>query len=322
MSVRRPRILLACLALLFALPAAAQEELKPGAQGPEEGPYREQSWRIPVLDSDGKTIRLLEALLFRPPGEMRRPLVIINHGTPRRPEARLRVRPHWAERPAAFFVAQGYAVIAPMRRGYGRSPGDADERLPGGCANPDYAAIGLRIARQILAVAGYMAKQRFVAPGKIVLAGQSAGGFASLAAASLNPPGILGVVNFAGGRGSRAPDDICNEANLVAAMKRFGATTRIPSIWLYAENDSYFRPDLARRMHEAYVAAGAHASLHILRAYGNDGHGFLHRADSEAEWQPLVRAFLATLDTGAQPAAVPPFPDTSPRFEILKPGAQ
>lgn len=308
------------LVFLVACPLAAAEVLKPGAQGPARGSYREQAWRIPVTDSDGATPRLLEALLFRPPGEAPRPLVVISHGTPRRADERATMRPHWAERAAAFFVAEGYAVIAPMRRGYGRSPGDADERTQGGCANPDYLDIGRRVARQLVGVAEYMRRQPFVAADKTVLAGQSAGGFASLAAAGENPAGVIAVINFAGGRGSRATDDVCGEDRLVAAMGTFGAGTRAPSIWLYSENDTFFRPDLARRMHAAYAKGGARTALHILPAYGTDGHGFVRRADSETEWHPLVRAFLATLGTGAVRAAVPVLPDTTPRFERIAPG--
>ena len=94
----------------------------------------------------------------------------------------------------------------------------------------------------------------------------------------------------------------------------------MPSIWLYAENDTYFRPELARRFHAAHAKGGARSALHILRPYGTDGHGFVRRADSEADWHPLVRDFLATLGTGAVRAAVPPFPDTTPRFERVAPG--
>jgi len=316
--------LVMALALALAGAAAAEAPIRPGPQGPERGPYREQLWRIPVADADGSTRRLLEALLFRPPGDARRPLVIVSHGTPRRAEERAGMRPHWAERVAAFFVAEGYVVIAPMRRGYGRSPGDPDERMPGGCSNPDYVDVGRRVARQVLAVAEFMQKQAFVAGDKIVLAGQSAGGLASLAAAGENPPGIVGVVNFAGGRGSRGTDDVCTEDRLVEAMGRFGAGSRVSSIWLYSENDTYFRPDLARRMHAAYApglaANGARTALHILPPYGQDGHGFALRAESEAQWHPPVRDFLATLGAGAVRASVPRLPDTTPRFERVTPG--
>jgi dienelactone hydrolase len=294
-----------CVAAAAICAASSALAEQPGPQGPAEGPYRAQEWRIPVPDPDGATPRLLEALLYRPAGEARRPLVVMSHGSPRRAGDRAGMRPAWAERAAAFFVAEGYAVIVPMRRGYGRSPGDANDGARGPCGNPDYADAGLRVGRQVLDVVEYMKGQSFIDAGRIVLAGQSAGGFASLAAASWNPAGVIAVINVAGGRGSRAANDVCGEARLVEAMGRFGAGARVPSLWLYAENDLFFRPDLARRMHAAYAQGGARTALHILGAYGNDGHGFLRRADSAGEWQPLVRDFLASLG-GRAPRAPPP----------------
>jgi dienelactone hydrolase len=303
-------------ALLFQAASAWAEEA--GPQRPAEGAYRKQEWRIPVPDADGSTVRLLEALLYRPAGEAKRPLVIVSHGSPRRVQDRAGMRPDWAERAAAFFVSQGFAVLAPMRRGYGRSPGDADDRARGPCSNPDYADAGLRVGRQLVAIAEYMRGQSFVDSSRVVLAGQSAGGFASLAAASGNPQGVIAVINFAGGRGSRAANDVCGEARLVAAMGRFGEGTRVPSLWLYAENDLFFRPDLARRMHKAYALGGARTALHILGEYGNDGHGFLRRADSAEEWQPLVKEFIASLGAGVPRAGTAPTPRPMPRGERMQ----
>jgi dienelactone hydrolase len=248
-----------------------------------------------VLDADGSTPLLLEALVYRPAGESRRPLVIVSHGTPRKSPDRAAMRPDWAERAAAFFVGEGYAVIVAMRRGYGRSPGDADDRAFGPCRNPDYVGAGFRVGRQILAIADYMRRQAFVDGNRVLLAGQSAGGFASLAAASLKPAGVVALINFAGGRGSRAANDVCGEERLVEAVRRYGFETRLPSIWLYAANDQFFRPELARRMHAAYAEGGMRTAIHVLGTYGNDGHGFVRRADSASEWQPLVRNFLATV---------------------------
>jgi dienelactone hydrolase len=299
----------ALVALAFLATAApAQETFRPGPQGPAEGPYRAQAWRVPVPDADGATPRLLEALLYRPAGEARRPLVIISHGSPRSFADRAGMRADWAERAAAFFVAEGYAVLVPMRRGYGTSPGDANDRAHGPCSNPDYADAGLRVGRQVLDIVEYMKGQAFVDARRIVLAGQSAGGFASLAAASWNPDGVVAVINIAGGRGSRAANDVCGEARLVEAMGTFGAGARLPSLWLYSENDLFFRPDLARRMHAAYALGGARTELRILAAYGSDGHGFVRRAGSASEWQPLVRAFLASLGGPVAPRAAPVTP--------------
>src|SRR5262249_33489025 len=153
---------------------------------------------------------------YRPAAEGRRPLVVISHGSPRRLQDRAGMRPDWAERAAGFFVAEGYVVLVPMRRGYAHSPGEADDRPQGPCSNPGYTDVGLRVGRQVLAIADYMRRQSFIDADRVVLAGQSAGGFASLAAASLHPAGVVAVVSFAGGRGSRAANDVCGEARLIA----------------------------------------------------------------------------------------------------------
>jgi pimeloyl-ACP methyl ester carboxylesterase len=128
---------------------------------------------------------------------------------------------------------------------------------------------------------------------RIVLAGQSAGGFGSIAAASTAFEGLLGVVNFAGGRGSRGPDDVCGEAQLVEAMARYGAGTHVPQLWLYSRNDRFFGPALARRMHAAYEGAGGVAQLVEAPATGLDGHGYF--ASSMDDWSPRVEAFLARI---------------------------
>ena len=57
----------------------------------------------------------------------------------------------------------------------------------------------------------------------MIAIGRSAGGFASIALAADPPPGLAAVINFAGGRGSRADDDVCDEDALVRA---FGAWAR------------------------------------------------------------------------------------------------
>ena len=58
----------------------------------------------------------------------------------------------------------------------------------------------------------------------------------------------------------------------------------------------------------AYALGGARTELRILAAYGSDGHGFVRRAGSASEWQPLVRAFLASLGGPVAPRAAPVTP--------------
>ena len=123
--------------------------------------------------------------------------------------------------------------------------------------------------------------------------GQSAGGWGAVALASRNPE-LKGVVNFAGGRGGRVdnrPNNNCSPDRLVAAAGEFGRTARIPTLWLYAENDSYFAPQLSKRMVRAFVQAGGRAEYHLLAPIGEEGHRLIE--SEEAQWTPIVARFLA-----------------------------
>jgi dienelactone hydrolase len=80
----------------------------------------------------------------------------------------------------------------------------------------------------------------------VVLVGQSAGGFASLAAASYAPEGLVAVVNFSGGRGGHPlthPGTPCGAHQMADTVAHFATTTRVPVLWHYVQNDEFFAPD-------------------------------------------------------------------------------
>ncbi len=275
------------LLALLALPTAPARAAEPGPQGPAIGQFREQRYLIP-WELGGSTL-LLEATVYRPEGERPSPLAIINHGSPR--DAAQRAQMHATYRTASqWLVSQGYVVVVPMRRGYGGTGGGWAESA-GSCANPGYFNAGIASSQDIAAVIAYMDRQPFVDAKRIVLIGHSAGGWAALASASRNLDGVIGVVNFAGGRGSLRPDEVCSPDRLVDAVKQYGATTRVPTLWIYAENDHFFGPVLARRMFDTFVAASApQAEFFPAPATGKDGHQFIN--EGSPVWEPVVGAFL------------------------------
>ena len=117
---------------------------------------------------------------------------------------------------------------------------------------------------------------------------------------------------------NQATEDICVVERLFDASAELGRRAQVPSIWLYSENDRTFPPAVSRQMYARYTAGGVKAEFHMLPAYGQDGHGFIRRVDSEGEWQPKVQRFLRALPSGARPVPnLRPFPDTSPREEPL-----
>ena len=247
--------------------------------------------RLPfsVRGPSGEQAVELEAVLVRPDGPGPFPVAILSHGTPREGSKRLDSTANRMLPQANEFARRGFATLAFLRQGYGSSGGQYAEG-PGSCANPDYLRAGQTSARDVLRAIDFMRAQPFSDAHRTLLVGVSAGGFASLAAAAERPQALAAVINFAGGRGSRAPNDVCSSAALVRTFAAIGASARAPSLWVYAENDLYFGPDLARAMHKAYTDAGAPARLVMMPPFGQDGHSLFSRGIPL--WTPIVDAFL------------------------------
>jgi pimeloyl-ACP methyl ester carboxylesterase len=248
---------------------------------------REDVLRVPVVSGAQRDI--IEVTVYRPEGPGPFPIAVLSHGSPRSAaERRAEGRQRMPVQSGAF-VAMGFAVLVPTRRGYGESGGEWAETY-GSCRNPDYHGAGLESARDIRAAVDAVRGEKWADGAHVVLAGQSAGGFGSVAASSTPFPGLVAVVNFAGGRGSMGPDDVCGEDRLVEAMGRYGAASRVPELWIYSQNDLFFGPALARRMHAAFTKAGGHAEFFTAPPTGDDGHGYF--AWMTRHWAPRVEEFL------------------------------
>ena len=251
-----------------------------GSFGPEGLRLREQLWVLPSADPSFA----LRATLFRPEtaGNEPTPLVIINHGTDESTRESVAMPVfYWLSR---WFVDRGYAVLIPQRRGHGATAGTFAEAIDN-CQSPDHARAGDAAADDIAAVLNFIKMQPFIDKTRIFVAGVSTGGWASLALAARNPPELRGVINFAGGRGAYAngrSNSICGAGNLIEAAGRFGSTAKVPTLWLYSENDSYFDPDVAKSMAKSWTKGGGQAEFLALPAYGSEGHRI---ADDRAGWR-------------------------------------
>jgi len=258
--------------------------------------------RIPMkLEAPGSVAHTeLFATEYRPAGSGPFPLVLINHGMPRNATERLDVTGRYREQ-SLEFVRRGFVVINPVRRGYGKTGGAFTEGNVH-CADPGYTASGLETARDILAVIDYARTRTDIDSRRILLVGQSAGGYGALAAASLQIEGVRGVISFAGGRGSRGANDVCAEDQLVESLGHYAATTRVPTLWLYAQNDLYFGPDLVRRMVERWRAGGGRVDYRPQPAYADDGHGFFSAPQNIPVWSRALDSFLGLTGLSPGPA--------------------
>ena len=204
---------------------------------------------------------------------------------------------------------RGFAALIVMRRGYATSGGEYAENS-GPCANRDYLRTARASASDLRAAVQAMKSRTDVSTSGFIAVGVSAGGFASIALSADPPPGLVAAISFAGGRGSRADDDVCDANSLVRAFAALGKTSRIPTLWIYAQNDKFFGPDLARRMHAAFTGAGGHAQFIDAAALGEDGHSLFSRGI--AVWTPVVDEFLRAQNLGRRDLLPPPAPVALP----------
>ena len=242
---------------------------------------------VPFSQPGGATLRL-KAIVARPATSGRFPLVVISHGSPRRISEAKKRSLDWADWIADDFARRGWAAATVLRRGFGNSEGAVADAY-GTCSDPHYRAAGLSTAEDIVKTVSYFQKQPYVDPTRVLLVGVSAGGFGSIAAASIAPPGVVAVVNFAGGRGSTSNDVVCKPDELIEAYGAFGKNVRVPSLWIYSKNDHFFGPDLARQMFAAFTGSGAPAELIIAPPYQRDGHNLTF---GQPLWRDAVYGFL------------------------------
>jgi dienelactone hydrolase len=241
----------------------------------------EQVLMLPVTQK-GQTFQF-ETTLFKPPGDGPFPLLVMNHGKDRG-DTHLQARDRFLAM-SREFVKRGYAVAVPMRKGFAGSTGQYRDY---GCNMKDN---GLQQADDVEAALNALVKLPWIDRERIVIAGQSYGGLASVAFGARAYPGVRGLLNFAGGL--RIDGSSCDwKSSLVTAFAHYGKKTSLPSLWFYGENDSYFDHPLAQRLQQAYQAAGGASQLIAFGRFKADAHGMAGSRDGVAIWLPEVERFL------------------------------
>ncbi|MES2760172.1 MAG: CocE/NonD family hydrolase [Pseudomonadota bacterium] len=237
-----------------------------------------------VLIPAGSTGRsMMETTVFQPNGPGPFPLLIINHGKEAgAPSSQPRDRFIFM---ATAFVKRGYAVMVPMRQGFANSTGRYKDY---GC---NMTANGYSQANDVRAAVNFAREQSWIDGSRIVVAGQSYGGMATMALGTEDLPGVRGLINFAGGL--RDDANRCDwRGELVKAFGNYGAANKIASLWMYGANDSLFGPELVSRMHGAFVKAGGQAHLVEFGPFKRDAHGMIASRDGEKVWWQEAEQFL------------------------------
>jgi dienelactone hydrolase len=257
---------------------------------PADWPWPSERVWIPHLTvrmPDGSRPIKLEATYYPPAGAGPAPLAIFTHGSD---IGRNQLRSWSFSTEAHWLRDNGFAVLALMRRGRGRSEGingeeDFGRDHDGGL--DDVSAGVAQAVEDLDSAIAFGRTLRGVKSGPVLLAGQSRGGFLAMHYAGLKPGDVMGVVNFSGGWYPYGPVTTPYYTNAGR-----GAADKVPQLWLYADNDRLYDEALIREYYQAFSTAGGHARFELLHGIPGDGH--LLRLHVE-RWRPMADEFLASL---------------------------
>jgi len=249
---------------------------------------------VRVQDAFGKTIeqQIKVTVFFDDAQPAPRPILVFNHGRAVDAEGRAAVGRARFSEASRFFARNGFLVAVPTRIGYGVSGGE-DVEDSGACQRKNYPPGYAAAADQTQAVLQAMLARPDTAKDRSVIAGQSYGGTTAITMAARNPAGVVATVNFAGGGGGNPktqPGRPCRADLLERLFADYGRTARVPTLWVYTENDLYMGPTHPREWFEAFRAAGGAGEFKLFPPHGEDGHLLFSRFP--AEWQPVVADFL------------------------------
>ncbi|HTZ46728.1 MAG TPA: CocE/NonD family hydrolase [Verrucomicrobiae bacterium] len=262
--------------------------------------------RIPTHSSGKKG---LEAVMVRPNDSQRHPLALLTHGSPRQADERPEMTPLAMIPQAREFARRGWTAVVVLRRGYGDSGGGYSEDAHACSPRPDFNGSAREAVKDLREATAYLVTRPEVDSSRMIGIGISAGGFAMVALASDPPPGMVAAISFAGGRGSNAPDHVCNAEALVGAFGDLGKHAKIPMLWVYAANDHFFSPQLAQAFYTAYSHNGGKATFFAADPFGTDGH-HLFSARGIPRWTPIVDDYLKSQNLVLRDSLLPLAPTT------------
>ncbi len=220
------------------------------------------------------------------------PYLLFSHGRAGTDQERAKFGRSSEKRNSEYFVSKGFAVILPTRIGYGVSGGpDAD--YSGACGNKNYLEAIKVAVDQSKQVLNHVLDFSYIDKSKGIVVGQSVGGFTTIGLSAENIPGLKGAINFAGGNGGdpiKSPERPCGDYVIKDTFAKYGASNKVPTLWLYSVNDKYWGEQLPKDWFAAFQKAGGKGQFISLPAFKEDGHS-IFRGDLNA-WKNDFEKFI------------------------------
>jgi dienelactone hydrolase len=277
------------LALAAARPASG---LSPAAAEKLDASLREEVHTVPVAAARASIV----VTSFRPRGDGPFPWIVLSHGSAPTVAANRAMDRYRPLVPAREWVRRGYAVLVPVRRGYGASGGEHFGDAYGTCGRPDFRRAGEGAALDLLATVEWAKSQRDLGAKRWLLVGQSAGGFASIYTASKRPDGLVAVLAFSPGRAGgqdTPPGEPCAPDRMAALFASIAPQIAVPVLWFYAENDEYIGPRVQKLWFESFRAAGGRGELTVAPYFPDArGHGVFPSRRGVPIWTGAVAKFF------------------------------
>ena len=253
--------------------------------------------------SSETTTRMIAAV-YKPPGDGKWPVLVYSHGRSGNDADRRRIR---ATRSRAATSATGCKEASPSSHQFGRAMAIRAARIAStpACAMTCSAIAGARpISAEPLPPRRRRSLRRSIGCGSS--RGRMRTGSCSPAVdgrpdvdrerrdESARCRRLHQLFGGTGGDSGRAPKHSCGSEEMAALMSTYGKTTRVPGLWLYAENDLYWGAEWPRAWYRAFASAGSNAEFVMTDAVPNsDGHQLLARGGRL--WTEHVDHFLTEL---------------------------
>ena len=233
------------------------------------------------------------------------PVVIFSHGRSGSIAERAALKNPVNPNIVRYWHSHGYSVVAAIRPGYGDNssidPEDHGVKWTGDTCSgeADFQKTASAANHADKSVHTWLSSQEWVKRDRLLLVGQSVGGFATVNACGLNWSGVIGCINFVGGAGGNptaSPGKSCKPERISEVLSNAAKTTIVPSLWLYSANDKFWGEEPPKQWFKSFQEI-AKATVHNAKseffaapAVGENGHSM--QVNGMKLWTPLVDKWL------------------------------